>query len=117
MNQKRQFAPEYSGCTYQLLLEDEYALGNYLSENYRLKISSDQRKRMVILIEELHRKKKYRLETLFLAVSIADRYLINLTVSQKPAPCLVNMAVTCLLLSAKLNQPLRPKFELMNELL
>ena len=51
-----------------------------MTENSRLKISSDQRKRMVILIEELHRKKKYRIETLFLAVSIADRYLIHLTV-------------------------------------
>ena len=72
---------------------------------------------MVILIEELHRKKKYRIETLFLAVSIADRYLINLTVSGREAPCLVNLGVTCLLIAAKLTQPLRPKFDLMNNLL
>ena len=82
-----------------------------------LRISPEQRKRMVILVEELVRKRKYRRETLFLAVSLADRYLVTLTVAGRPAPCLVGLAVTCLLIAAKLNQPLRPKFELMNRLL
>ena len=72
---------------------------------------------MVILIEELHRKKKYRIESLFLAVSLADRYLIHLAISWREAPCLVNLAVTCLLIAAKLTQPLRPKLDLMNALL
>ena len=72
---------------------------------------------MVILLGELHSKKGYRSETLFLAVSLADRFLINLAVHQVQVPCLVDLAVTCLLLAAKLNQPLRPKFELMNDLL
>ena len=72
---------------------------------------------MVILLEELVRKRQYRRETLFLAVSLADRYLVTLTVARRPAPCLVNLAVTCLLIAAKLNQPLRPKFDLMNRLL
>ena len=58
---------------------------------------------MVILLEELHSKKNYRKETLFLAVSLADRFLINLTVHQIKAPCLVDLAVTCLLIAAKLN--------------
>lgn len=95
------------------LLSEEYALGNYLKADSVIKISSDQRRRMVLLIEELRRKKNYRHETLFLAVSIADRYLIYLSVTNHEAPCLVNLAATCLLISAKLNQPLRPKFELM----
>ena len=99
------------------MLETEYALGDYLQDNRVIKVNSEQRKRMVILLEELVRKRRYRRETLFLAVSLADRYLVTLTVSERPAPCLVNLAVTCLLLAAKLNQPLRPKFDLMNRLL
>lgn len=35
---------------------------------------------MVILIEDLHRHKGYKIDTLFLAVSVADRYLVNLAV-------------------------------------
>ena len=35
---------------------------------------------MIALIEDLHSKKNYKEETLFIAVSIADRYLVNLTV-------------------------------------
>lgn len=99
------------------MLEQEQALGDYLKENSTLHIQSEQRKRMVILIEELVRKRRYRRETLFLAVSLADRYLATLAVVGKQAPCLVTLAVTCLLIAAKLNQPLRPKFELMNRLL
>ena len=72
---------------------------------------------MVILIEELHRMRKYRVESLFLAVSLADRYLIHLAINGRAAPCLVVLALTCLLMAAKLTQPLRPKFDLMEGLL
>ena len=72
---------------------------------------------MLILLQTLHAKKKYRQETMYLAVSLADRFLINLSVYGLKAPCLVDLAVTCLLVAAKLNQPLRPKFNLMNDLL
>ena len=54
---------------------------------------------------------------MYLAVSLADRFLINLSVCGLDAPCLVDLAVTCLLVAAKMNQPLRPKFNLMNDLL
>ena len=69
---------------------------------------------MVHLIRELHRKKGYRLETLYLAVSIADRYLCYL---RKRAPCLVLLSVASLLLAAKLNEAMRPSFMHMNRLL
>ena len=65
------------------MLEQEQALGDYLKENTTLQIHSEQRKRMVILIEELVRKRRYRRETLFLAVSLADRYLVTLSVAGK----------------------------------
>ena len=72
---------------------------------------------MVILIESLHSKKGYQEETLFLAVSLADKFLKQLTAEGAQFPYLVNLAFTCLIVAAKLNQFLRPKFSLMNELL
>ena len=35
---------------------------------------------MILLIEEIVRMKKYNEDTLYLAISIADRYLVNLAV-------------------------------------
>jgi len=100
------------------MLADERAIGNYLeAQDCSLVMSADQRERMVTLIQGLHRKRGYRLETLFLAVSIADRYLRNLGGRGKRAPCLVLLAVTSLLLAAKLNEALRPAFINMNRLL
>ena len=72
---------------------------------------------MVILIEDLHRHKGYKIDTLFLAVSIADRYLVNLAVEGQKAPCLVTLGVTCLLMAAKLEQPMHPSFNIMVRLL
>ena len=72
---------------------------------------------MVTMIENLHSRKGYQEETLFIAVSLADRYLNNLTIGNIRCPCLVDLAFTCLIVAAKLNQFLRPKFSLMNELL
>ena len=69
------------------------------------------------LIESLHYKKGYEEETFFIAVSLADKFLKQLTAEQVQIPSLVNLAFTCLIVAAKLNQFLRPKFSLMNELL
>ena len=57
---------------------------------------------MVLLIEKLSIAKNYKKETYYLAVSIADRYLVYVVVSEKEAPCLVTLAVTCILMAAKL---------------
>ena len=72
---------------------------------------------MILLIEQLHGIKKYRTETLYMAVSLADRYLVHLAVNTKPAPCLVTLAVTCLLMAAKLEQPMSPSFTRMINIL
>lgn len=69
------------------------------------------------LIENLHSKKCYSEETLFIAVGLVDRYLINILILEIDAPCLVDLAVTCLMVAAKLNQHLRPKFDVTNDLL
>ena len=100
---KRQFAPEFSQAAYETMLSQEYAIGAYINTHGQtLSITSAQRKRMVILIEDLHRHKGYKIDTLMLAVSIADRYLVNLAVEGQKAPCLVTLGVTCLLIGAKL---------------
>ena len=57
---------------------------------------------MILLVEEICRMKKYNDETLYLAISIADRYLVNLAVQKEKSPCLVTLSVTCLLIAAKI---------------
>ena len=57
---------------------------------------------MVILIEELHALKEYKVETLYLAVSFADRYLVNVAVKKEQAPNLIQLAVVSLLMAAKM---------------
>jgi hypothetical protein len=67
---------------------------------------------MVALISELHKKKMYRKETLFIALGLLDRYLSRLvkTEAEKRSLDLVLLAAVCLLMAAKLNQPLSPSF-------
>ena len=66
---------------------------------------------MVTLIEELHSCKDYRLETFFLAVSLADRYLVYTAAAEdEKAPSLILLAVTCLLLAAKLEEHISPSY-------
>lgn len=72
---------------------------------------------MVFMIEDLQILRSYYLETFYLAVSIADRYLIGLTVREESAPCLVALGVTCLLLAAKIEQHKNPRFVLMSNVL
>ena len=61
--------------------------------------------------------KQYKRETLYLAVSLADRYLVYAAFSKKEPPCLVTLAVTCVLLAAKLEEPISPSFTRMINLL
>lgn len=70
-----------------------------------------------MLIEELTALKDYRTETLYLAVSVADRYLAKLARQKKQAPCLILLAATCILIAAKMEQPKCPSFGNMVDLL
>ena len=85
------------------MIRQEEAIGNYTSlEGCPLQITSHARQQMVSLIEELHTIKQYKIETLYLAVSLADRYLVYIAFSDKKAPCIVTLAVTCVLIAAKI---------------
>ena len=51
-----------------------------MDQDCSLQVTPFQREQMVMLIEELALFKKYRTETLYSAVNIADRYLVKITV-------------------------------------
>ena len=60
------------------------------------------------MIEEVHRLKGYREETLYIAISLADKVLKHYAESGKEAPSLIHLGIVCVLISAKLNQPKQP---------
>ena len=68
---------------------------------------------MVMLIEYMNNYKSYKLETLYLAVSLADRYLVNIAVQGEQAPCLITLGMTCLLIAAKLEEPVSPSYKIL----
>ena len=63
---------------------------------------------MIILIEKLFKEKEYKLDTFYLAVNIADNYLAKLACNSTKAPCLELLAVTCILLGAKIEEHATP---------
>lgn len=72
---------------------------------------------MIMLIEDLSSIKQYKVETLYLAIAIADKYLVNIAIQGSRAPCLITLAVTSLLMGAKIEQPISPSFTRMINLL
>ena len=89
------------------MISNEYIVGNYV-QNKCLVIKGSQRKAMVTLIEDLNLFQEYKLETFYLAVSIADNYLKRLAISNQKAPCLALLGVTCLFIAAKIEQHVVP---------
>ena len=61
--------------------------------------------------------RKYGIETFYLAVNVADHFLSNMARMSRPAPCLLTLAVTSLLIAAKIEEPHSPRFENMTQLL
>ena len=72
---------------------------------------------MVLLIEQLHEIKDYKVEALYLAVSLADRYLKKIISLKRKIPCLITLAVATILMAAKLEQPISPSFTRMINIL
>ena len=75
------------------------------------------REAMIVLIQDLQKAKAYKSETMFLACSIADRFLANYMRRDAKEPNLVHLATIALLLGAKLEQPMFPSFERMINLI
>ena len=113
---KRQFAPELSQTVYNFMFSRSYPVGDYTAEA-KSSVTRQDRANMVNLIEQIHAVKDYRTETLYLAVSLMDKYLAILTMDNRTPPCLITLSVTCLLMAAKLAQPISPSFSRMITLL
>ena len=63
------------------MLRHEEAIGDYtVLPSGSNGVNRQTRRDMVLLIGELHLIKKYKIETLYMAVSLADKYLLFLTV-------------------------------------
>lgn len=73
---RRQFAPVYAHKAYIHALTQESAVGDYTTI---MQIGSKTRQKLVQMIQGIHTVKKYGEETFFLALSLADRYLILTT--------------------------------------
>ena len=56
------------------MLRDDVEVGDYTAALSR-KADSEARHHIVLLIEDLHEVKQYKLPTLYTAVGISDRYL------------------------------------------
>ena len=68
-------------------------------------------------IFDLHQKKDYKEETLFIAAGIFDRYINMVGVHTFDKHQVVHLATTSVLMSAKLEQPISPSFTRMINLL
>ena len=71
---------------------------------------------MIKFIEKVAELKEYKLDTLFLAVNITDRYLVKTKPSNRIV-CFGTLAICCLLIAAKLMEPMSPNFNNMCKLL
>ena len=111
---KRQFAPEYSQTSYLTMLQNEFAIGDFIDwPDRQLRVSEQARRHMITLIEDLNRLKNYKEETLYLAASLCDRYLVNLAVKNIRSPCLIKLSIICTLMAAKLEEPIQPSYNRM----
>ena len=68
-------------------------------------------------IFDLHGKKEYKNETLFIAAGILDRYLHMVGLLNFHKSNMVHLATICILLGAKLEEPISPSFSRMINLL
>jgi len=60
---------------------------------------------------KLNKKKDYKQETMFIAFGLFDRYVFRIITASSQFPIkvdLVILATSCLILAAKLNEPLNP---------
>lgn len=68
-------------------------------------------------IYDLHYKKEYKEETLFVAAGIFDRYINEVGIHKFNRQLTVHLATIAVLMSAKLEQPISPSFTRMINLL
>lgn len=68
--------PEVAQQVYIYMLQREKVIGDYISDpQNKIGVTEDIRVYMVTLITEVHRVKKYKEETLYLSINLADCFL------------------------------------------
>lgn len=72
--------PEVAQAAYLNAISSERAIGDYVAiPGNSIKVTEEVRLCMVTVIVEITRLKSYKEETLYMATSLADRYLAMLT--------------------------------------
>ena len=117
----RQFAAEYSQTSYTHMLDQDVAIGDYVAKiagkEGVAKFSYLDRERLISIIQDLSKKKDYKVETMHLAGNLADRYLSTILPQGKQMPNIFALGATVMLMAAKLEQPISPSFNRMLALL
>ena len=98
------------------MLEQDFPIGNYLTGS-DVNLDNYSRQQIVLLIEDLYEVKQYKVETLYLAVSIADRYLVKVFQNGRELPCLLTLSIIVLIMAAKIEEPIAPSVLRMIDLL
>jgi len=96
------------------MLREEQAIGSYINiEGLNSTIINEENRKFTVqLIQALHQVKNYKIDTLYLAISIADRYLVNLVIRfADTAVDFSALAVASLFVAAKIEQPFRPSLD------
>jgi hypothetical protein len=94
------------------MFQKQVCVGNY-TKNFtpkmaRSHLTAKEREGAIAWICELHRARGYLVETMFIAIGIFDKYVSRLDANELGQLDICNFAAVCLLLAAKLNQPLTP---------
>lgn len=122
-----QHAPEFTQMSYLRMRSYEEAMffgdcyDPFCNLNYQkfvkdsgradiVQVQNKARAQGIQKLFHLHEKKQYRLETLFTAASVFDRYLASVGHWTFPTEKIVTLATISMLLAAKLEQPVQPSF-------
>jgi len=120
---EHQHHPEFSQSSYLRLrsIEEAFLMRSYFTEESAKKkdtgITEHLRSYGIQKIFDLHQKKDYKEETLFIAAAIFDRYINIVGVNNFPKNKIVHLSTIAVLMSAKLEQPISPSFTRMINLL
>ena len=93
-------------------------IGDYTKLTAPTLMNAEIRTKILRIICRLVDRRKYKKETQYIAISIADRYLHYLiTKGELPLPANILLATSAVILAAKLEEPVDPLFRVMRSYL